>query len=251
MGFALKKLLSVLLNPLATGLVLVAIAVWRRKQRDAWVFAVGAALVIFGSAMPLVEQLLAAPLEAGLLPHSRTRSEFEPAAIVVLSGAYEATPNRQLWDEMNVSTLRRTLEGIRLAKMYPQALLYMSGGDPWQKAPPAPAMAEFAARMGIDAQRLRIERHSRDTGDQAIVLAPALGEASFLLVTSAYHMPRAMALFRAAGARPIAAPTDFLSSADYRFALKDLIPNDAALAGTEAAVHEYVGRLWSHVRGQS
>ncbi len=251
MGFTLQKLLSVLLNPLVAGLVFLAIAVWRRKQRDARFFAVVSALLIFGSATPLVEQLLAAPLEAGLIPHQRTRGELEPSAIVVLSGAYKATPSRQLWDEMNVSTLRRTLEGIRLAKMYPKALLHMSGGDPWQKAPPATAMAELAVQMGIDAKRLRIERHSRNTNDQAVALASAVRGTPFLLVTSAYHMPRSVALFRAAGAQPIAAPTDFISSADYRFALQDVIPNGTALAGTEAAIHEYVGMLWSHVRGQS
>ena len=251
MGFALKKLLSALLNPLVAGLVLVLFALWRRKHRDAWGFAAGAALLIFGAAMPLVEQLLAAPLEAGLLPHQRPLGGIEPFAIVVLSGAYEPTANRQLWDDMNVSTLRRTLEGVRLGRMYPNALLYMSGGDPWQKAPPATAMVELALQMGIDAKRLRVERHSRDTADQAIALAPMLRGTPFLLVTSAYHMPRSMALFRAAGTRPIAAPTDFISSADYRFSFSDLIPTDVALAGTEAAIHEYIGQLWSHARGQS
>ena len=250
MGFTLKKLLSILLNPLMAGLVLLVIAVCRRRHKDAWYFGLAAVLLVFGSALPVVQQLLAAPLEAGLRPHQQLRGELAPYAIVVLSGAYEATPDRQLWDEMNVSTLRRTLEGIRLARMYPNALLYMSGGDPWQKAPPARAMAELAVHSGIDAKRLRIERHSRDTADQAIALAPALRGGPFLLVTSAYHMPRSMALFHAAGVRPIAAPTDFITSAHYDFALKDLIPNDAALAGTEAAIHEYVGSLWSHVRGQ-
>ena len=250
MGFALKKTLSVLLSPLTAGLVLLAIAFWRRKQRDTWIFAAAAALVTFGSAMPLVQQLLAAPLEVGLLPHERTRSELPPPAIVVLAGGYWVTPDRQLWDRMSVSTLRRTLEGIRLARMYPEATLYMSGGDAWRNEPPAIAMAELAVQLGIEPKRLRIERRSRDTGDQAVALAASLREAPFLLVTSAYHMPRALTLFRQAGARPIAAPTDFLASADYRFALEDLIPTDVALVGTDDAIHEHIGRLWNYARRQ-
>ena len=245
MGFTLKKLLSVFLHPVATGLVLLVIAALRRKHRDAWAIGIFAVALIVGSSLPLVQQLLAEPLERGLNPHQRVNGGPEPAVIVVLAGAFHASSDRQIWDQMNASTLRRTLEGIRLARMYPHALLYMSGGDPEQGRPAAPAMAALAIEMGISTQRLRVERHSRDTADQATALGPALGTTPFLLVTSATHMPRALTLFRANGTRPIPAPTDYLASANYRFTVSALEPSGDALAATEAAIHEYVGQVWS------
>ncbi len=250
MAFLAKKLLSVLLQPLTAAALLLLIAWLRRGRRDHWVYLALAGLLVYGSALPMVQQWVSAPLERGLSPHRAAPGATPPSAIVVLAGGYERDDTRELWDEMSVSTLRRTLEGIRLAQQYPRATLWLSGGDPWGRDPPARAMARLALGMGIPRDRLRIEAASRDTHDQAIAIARALGDQPFLLVTSAYHMPRSLALFRAAGCRPAAAATDFIAAAEYQFGFWDLRPSAGTMQATTLALHEHAGLLWSRLRGQ-
>ena len=248
--FEFKKTIAYLLEPLSlTLLLLVAgLILYRRWPRIALTAAAVATAVLLSASLPLIAWQLARALEA---PYSRLDAGSQAYAgvrtIVVLSGGYDASPGRSLWDEMNGPTLRRTLEGVRLAKAMPDTTLILSGGDPWGRAAPAPAMAAFAADTGIARARILIERHSRDTADQAALLAPQLGHSPFILVTSAYHLRRACALFRRAGATPIAAPTDYLSG--------DLPPDDyaptlLALTIADAALHEYLGLLWGGLRGQ-
>jgi uncharacterized SAM-binding protein YcdF (DUF218 family) len=74
-----------------------------------------------------------------------------------------------------------------------------------------------------------------------------VGDQPFLLVTSAYHMPRAMMLFRKEGLRPIAAPGDFNDRGeDSIWALGTA----NQLEKTEKAWHEYIGLAWTYLRGQ-
>lgn len=250
MGFLLKKIVAIALQPLVIALLLLLVARLRRRHRDAWVYVVLAGMLVFGLSTPLAQELLSRPLEAPYPPYQPLAQAPAPRAIVVLSGGYERTAPRQPWDDMNTSTLRRTLEGVRLAKLYPHATLYLSGGDPWGAAPPARAMAAFAVQLGIPAARIRIEAASRDTHDQAVALARLVGHEPMLLVTSAFHMRRSMALFEHAGCRPIPAPTDYLSRANGKVSWLDARPVGGAMQGSEAALHEYLGLAWSWLRGQ-
>ena len=69
----------------------------------------------------------------------------------------------------------------------------------------------------------------------------------FILITSHYHMPRAMALFNKEGLYPTAAPTNELRKGYSKFLS---IPNGDDLKQTETALHEYIGLLWSKLRNQ-
>ena len=68
-----------------------------------------------------------------------------------------------------------------------------------------------------------------------------VGGAPFLLVTSAYHMPRAMLLMRRAGAAPIAAPAGQRAYGTGAVAWRDFVPGSRGLRDTERALHEYAG----------
>lgn len=250
MGFFAKKALATFLQPLGAAAFLLFVAWLRRGRRDAIVFVCFAVFIIYASALPWLPQALASPLEEGLQPHVRMANARAPALIVVLSGGYSPNLTRQPWDEMNESTLRRTLEGVRLAKLYPQATLWLSGGDGRAEAKAAVSMARLAQQLGIPSTRIRIEADSLDTHDQALALAKAVGDTPMLLVTSAFHMRRSLALFRTAGCQPIAAPTDFISSSQFRFSAYDLRPGGDSIDDTGKALHEYQGLLWSRLRGQ-
>ena len=136
----------------------------------------------------------------------------------------------------------RLYEAARLAKLYPQAPVYDVGGP----TPPAPGRAEadeaadVLVALGVPRERIVIERQSRNTYENAVDAAalahPAPGR-TYALVTSAFHMPRAVGCFRAAGFSVIADPVD------YHW-LGDLGPGFDVTGGLEAldlAAHEYFG----------
>ena len=107
----------------------------------------------------------------------------------------------------------------------------------------------FAVLFGIAPERIVIEGRSRDTAEQARYVADLLGDASLILVTSASHMPRSMALFRQAGLDPIAAPSDYYVYSDRPRSIWAWLPGVSALEKSERAVYEYMGLAWGRLRG--
>jgi uncharacterized SAM-binding protein YcdF (DUF218 family) len=142
----------------------------------------------------------------------------------------------------NCSTTR-LLGAIALARLHPEAKLVLIGAGMFPVGySDARATLEFVFNEGIAPARILLERKSRTTRENAVyakeLLSPALGQ-SWVLVTSAYHMPRSMGAFRGAGWEVIPYPVDFSidSKRDLRTSF-DLIGllNDSTLAG-----HEWVG----------
>ena len=86
-------------------------------------------------------------------------------------------------------------------------------------------------------------------------LKPILGESEFLLVTSGYHMPRAMSLFYGQDLEPVAAPCDlfvwprFTDTNPYK--PENFIPRLSSLSKTHYAFHEYLGLTWARLRDQT
>lgn len=247
--FGLKKAVEFLLEPLTLVLIMLTatLLLHRSRRAAASILTLTTLLLLLTCSLPRVSWWLARGLEQHYAPATPSSPRYANVrAIVVLSGGYASKPGQMLWDEMDVSSLRRTLEGIRLAKALPGTTLILSGGNPWHGAPPALAMAQLAVDLGISPARLRTEAKSRDTADQATMLAPQLGTEPFLLVTSAFHLPRSEALFSHAGTAPLAAPTDFLSGDQ---APENNAPDLQALRASQLALHEYLGLLWVRVHG--
>jgi uncharacterized SAM-binding protein YcdF (DUF218 family) len=114
------------------------------------------------------------------------------------------------WSEVRSGMAERITETVRLSKLYPEAkILYSGGGAEAQLG------KKVLMRLGIERERIIIEDRSRNTAENArlskIVAAPKQSEKWFL-VTSAYHMPRAVGAFRTFGFPVEADPVDFWSS---------------------------------------
>jgi uncharacterized SAM-binding protein YcdF (DUF218 family) len=71
------------------------------------------------------------------------------------------------------------------------------------------------------------------------------------LVTSAWHLPRAAALFRQAGVDALPCPADFLAKPDGRWHVDALLCEPDSLSRSTYAIHEYIGRLWIWLRGKA
>ena len=126
----------------------------------------------------------------------------------------------------------------------------MSGGATLNKMPEALPMKGLAESLGVPAKDILMETRSDDTASEAENVLPTAGHRPFILVTSAFHMPRSMALFQHLGMRPIAAPSNYVGRRDTKPFLLKILPSTSALLETETAWHEQLGMIWEHLRGQ-
>lgn len=168
-------------------------------------------------------------------------------AMVVLGGT--VSPPLSGETEINLGAgADRVWYAARLFNAGKAPLVLLSGGGDLehQAFSEARAMAVFLQDLGVPAQAIVLEETSRNTRQNAAfsaVLLKARGIEHILLVTSALHMPRALALFEAQGLQVTPAPTDFEASQDQPFGLLAWLPDAGALNGSAMAMKEWVGKL--------
>jgi uncharacterized SAM-binding protein YcdF (DUF218 family) len=218
MFFVLAKVLWVLLQPstLLVGAVLagtaLSVTTWCRLGRGlAW--GGGIALAICGL-VPLGDALIQ-PLELRFHRPDLDRVGPTIAGIIVLGGGEDghAVGAPQLAG-LNEAAERYT-EAVALARRLPAARLVFSGGSGWlltAEQPEAEGAGRLFAALGIAEDRITLEGQSRNTHENALLSAKVLKPAPdqrWLLVTSAWHMPRAMGTFRRAGFAVEPWPVDY------------------------------------------
>ncbi|MGL5358977.1 MAG: YdcF family protein, partial [Shewanella sp.] len=103
----------------------------------------------------------------------------------------------------------------------------------------AQMMAQAAVELGLDSQRIVQLPLARDTVEEAQYAKAIVGDKPLRLVTSADHLPRAMAIFSANGLAVSPAPTDFRARQDFWWRL-----TADNLLTSQRALHEYIGRIW-------
>jgi uncharacterized SAM-binding protein YcdF (DUF218 family) len=153
--------------------------------------------------------LLLRPLETRF-PVLRQVPADQIAGIVLIGGFHLDIRVADQRFDIRSGMSERVMETMRLSKLYPQArILYSGGGTEAQLG------KEILARLGLERERIILEDRSKSTAENAsfskVAAAPKPSE-KWLLVTSAFHMPRAMGAFRAVGFPVEADPVDFKSS---------------------------------------
>lgn len=98
---------------------------------------------------------------------------------------------------------------------------------------------KYLTERGIPSGILTLEDKSRTTRESAKNIKEMIGDEPFFLVTSAYHMPRSMEVFKKMETNPIPAPTDFKRR--ERYDILDFFPNAQNLRNSDLALHEYFG----------
>lgn len=211
-----------------------------------------AALIVVGI-FPIGEVLLR-PLETEFTP--RAASTWIDG-IVVLGGVEDQRVTAAWGDPQLNEAAERLTAAAALAIAHPEARLVFSGGsgrlrDTVAGRPAIPSVAvDFFVSLGIDPDRITWEDQSRNTAENALfsyeVAAPASGE-TWVLVTSAFHMGRALDSFEAAGWGDIAP-----NPVDYRTgSFSDGIGWNIAgnLEVLNIAIKEWVGRLAYRLTGR-
>jgi uncharacterized SAM-binding protein YcdF (DUF218 family) len=170
--------------------------------------------------------------------------------VVVLGGGSSADESLPAGKRLSEASLARLVEGIRLQRQLPGSRLLVSGGAVFGPGSDAETMRALAVELGVDPSALDLDAVSPDTETQAEIVRGRLGAEEFYLVTSASHMPRALALFRKVGTNPIPAPTHFLTQSDRSISPSDFLPNSGSLRRAETATYEYLGLAWAKIRGR-
>jgi uncharacterized SAM-binding protein YcdF (DUF218 family) len=231
-GFILKKILSALLMPYTLGLVILAVGLWylyRQKVKKAqWLMSFGFVWMILIAYSPIANTLLS-PLENQYPKFEKNSYIDKNIEYVVLLGG---------------DAYSRAWEVIRLYHLLPNIKIITTGDTIFEDISNAQKAYNLLTQSGIPKEAIIMLEKPKDTKEEVLAIKKFLGNKEFVLVTSAYHLPRAMGLFAARGVHPIPAPTDWkIESGDRATS----IPNGKQLYKTQRAWHEYIGMVWSSI----
>jgi len=179
-------------------------------------------------------------------PHAAIEvPQGQPPVIVILGGGQTQDWGASPISQLSRDGVARLTEGVRLWRSFPDARLSVSGaGIP----PVAQLMAGAAHELGVPPEAILIEPRPRDTAAEARWLRQRISQDDIILVTSAFHMRRSVALFEKAGFKVHPAPTGYLPTKGWE--LRAFLPQASAAHASERVVHEYLGWLWSRLRGE-
>ncbi|WP_107852605.1 envelope biogenesis factor ElyC [Oceanimonas marisflavi] len=250
--FLAKKWLGSLLLPLPLLLFLALFGVFlllMRRRRSGMVFVTVSLLALVLLSTRPVANALIAPLESTYATFDAGSQPIDD--IIVLGAAQVADPRLPLLSQLGNAALARISEGVRLAHAHPDARLIVSGYAGGEGRSSAELYGEVARAFGIEAARIVMLPEPQDTADEAAAITPLIAGRRAVLVTSASHLPRAMALFAAEGATPLPAPIDHQAKESAgTLPLYTWLPRARYLERSELAWHEYLGRLWMRLNGQ-
>jgi uncharacterized SAM-binding protein YcdF (DUF218 family) len=255
--FVISKTLGVMALPTnfmiglgVIGLILLATRFWRLGRA---LMVVSLVLLAICAWSPL-GTLLLYPLEARFPAWDAGKGA--PDGIIVLGGPIDADLSVTHGGAVVSASGDRVIAGAVLAHRYPNARLLYTGGNPnlvSNDAKEADYATELFEGLGVARSRLLMERSSRNTLENAefskAMVNPKPGE-RWLMVTSAYHMPRAVGLFRKAGFDVEAYPVDWKvgKGADI-FAFSNIAGD--GLARTDPAVREWMGLIAYRLAGKT
>lgn len=219
--------------------------------------------LIVGTLVPLVasnewvSRQLSGPLESAYpaIPEIAPGSPVPPALaacrwVVVLGSGHADIPSLAALDKLSTAGLARIAEGVRIARILPSARLLVSGPAEGGRPSHASVLAAAAVSLGIAPDRIRQIDTAHDTEQESHAVRAIVGTDPVALVTSAIHMPRAAALFRAAGVSFVPCPTDYTGRAGAEATPRAFLLDAESLDRTTWAVRERLGYAWLALRGR-
>ena len=250
----MSSFLGLVIYPLGASIVLLAggflvsILGW---QKTGLCLSGAGFLVLLLASSPWVSDRLCVWLEQEY-PHEPASSAPQAQAIVVMGGGLRAGPPAWPHPDLQASA-DRYWHAARLFHAERADLIIVSGGrggSSPHSLTAAEAGAMFLRDLGVPEDRIVLEGAAMSTRDNAVLVAEILKEMNidrFLLVTSAVHMRRSEASFRAVGLDPIPVATDFAGMRRIAWRWRNWIPSMSAMNDTKRAIHEIVG-YWVYRR---
>lgn len=262
MFFSLSKIIWFVLAPsnflallIALGLLLASLT---KRRATAMTLAGTGCLGLFLLGLSPLANLALYPLEARFpLAEPLDQPMAGPVhGIIILGGAQDADASTRLGQPILNEAGERLVVGLDLARRHPKSQVLLSGGSgALFKAEDSEARASAAllTGLGLAPERLLIEDRSRNTHENAVfsreVADPRPGDI-WLLVTSAFHMPRAMGAFRQAGFAVVPYPVDF-RVVEYKGPLGGFATISDGLRRFDVAAREYIGLAAYRLTGRT
>jgi len=250
MPYYLSKILPDLVMPLSVAVaatVLALIFVFLNRRGPAILCLLIAISVLWLASLPAVAGRLFASLQGQYLPLPLQDIPVSDC-IVVLGGALGGAGRPRVDIELTDATDRvyQTAKLYRAGKA--KTVIVAAGNQPWAQArvPEARLIGNLLVEWGVLRQAIVLDTASKNTRENAVNASAALRAhdcRSNLLVTSAWHMPRALATFRKIGIEMYPVSVDIMSLGDEIGSISSLIPRANALATTSLVIKEWLG-IW-------
>lgn len=253
MLFTLKKYIGGMMLPLPLLLMLIALGlalVWfsRFQKSGKSLITLGWLALLLLSLQPVADSLLR-PIEN---KYPTWQGNQKIGYIVVLGGGYTWDPQWAPSSNLINNSLPRLNEGIRLWLANPGAKMIFTGAA--AKTNPvstAEAGARVAESLGVPRTSIITLDSPKDTEEEAAAVKQAIGDAPFLLVTSASHLPRAMIFFKKQGLHPLPAPANQMAISAPLNPWERAIPSPVWLMHSDRVGYETLGRIWQWLKGSS
>lgn len=253
MSFIISKLAWAVLNPGSLLLIMIAAAWGLHRKRPAISRSLLAIATLFLAALTIspIGAWVLHPLESKYPAHQLGNSPID--GIIVLGGALDPEGTLRAGTPVLNDGAERLTTFVALARAYPQARIIFSGGsgDPIrQEVREADQVKALFAGLGLEPDRVIYERDSRNTYENALyskpLAQPTAGQ-NWLLVTSSWHMPRAVACFRKVGWQVTPYPVDFRSQSQDHWAM---FQPDQQLNMLTTGSREWLGLLSYRLMGR-
>jgi uncharacterized SAM-binding protein YcdF (DUF218 family) len=245
----LSKILPLFVMPVALVLILLVVALFfvRRGMKRT---ASGLLLLAVG-----LLWLASTPFVAGRLYHE-LESRYPPVpladvpagdCIVLLGGSVQAALAPRVALELNES-VDRVYQAARLYRAGKSPYMVVTAGNqPWSTSPwdEADLLRDLLMEWGVPKDAIFLEGSSRNTRENAVYskhIIDSINCQTALLVTSAAHMPRAVAAFRGVGISVVPVSTDVRVTAGGGLSAAALLPDAGALDMTSDAIREWIGQ---------
>jgi len=227
-------------------LFLITLGIFLRSKK----ISLSGVILIILCSLPIVSKNLIYYLEKDY--KLQKPSEINSAdAIVVLSGMVNSVKIDQNIHYEFSGSVDRILAGIKLYKSKRSPSLILTRGKvPWSVGiPEGEYLKDFAISFGIPEESILLTSEVQNTDQEAKAVKDILpkGKENIILVTSAFHMPRAIKVFNAAGLNPIPFAVDFKVSAE-KVAVMRFLPSAVSFRQTSFFVREMIGRTYYYLK---
>ena len=237
----LNKILPIFTSPLGLIFFLIILGIFTKRM----LYIVTALLLLWVTSIPIVSNSLLGLLEQNYQVQTLDNVE-DHDTVVVLSGMVRTIQNNgEVYYEFG-EAVDRILAGISLIKDGKADRMILTRGQlPWRLGvPEGEFLSNFAKMNGVEADKITLTREVQNTDDEAKAIAELItSNEKLILVTSAYHMPRARKVFANQNILVTEFPVDFLSGAS-KLDILDFLPNASAFKDSSLFIREMIGRAY-------
>ena len=241
----INKILPIIVSPLGLIIILLFFGVFRKRMLPSMI----ALILLIILSLPIVSRQLIKLLEQNYRP--TTPNETARAdTVIVLSGMVTLIEKNDGIHYEFSEAVDRIFAGINLLKIgKAQKIILTRGKLPWSVGEPeGEFLAEFIQSQGINPNRILLSEIVQNTNDEAKAISRMLPKNSeVILVTSAFHMPRAVKVFQNQNLKVIPYAVDFRSSVK-EINIIDFLPQASAFKDSNFYFREIIGRAYYSMR---